>query len=88
MLCPNCGKRRPSVLHHGIISRKKGYTILDREENLIPTCFECNDSREMDTYDSKQRWWRVQVERLGLDVMNEWLILVNLQFTFPPFIPK
>ena len=88
VICQNCGSRPASELHHGIVGRKKGYTVLDRKENLVPLCHQCNFSRVLDNYQGRQKCWNMMIDKWGQSVMDEWLILVNLQFTFPPFEPK
>ena len=85
--CQNCGEKPASELHHCIIGRMKGKTILDRKENLLPVCHDCNYSRILDNYEGHKKCWLIMVDKWGIDVMNEWLILVNLNFTIPPFVP-
>ena len=85
--CQECGEHPASELHHGVVGRKKGYTILDRKENLLPLCHGCNFGRILDTYEGRQKVWRIMVDKWGIDAMNEWLILVNLEFIQPPFTP-
>ena len=88
VVCQNCGQKPASELHHGIVGRKKGYTVLDRKENLLPLCHDCNYSRVLDNYAGRQKVWRMMIDMWGQSVMDEWLILVNLEFTISPFKPE
>jgi hypothetical protein len=64
--------------HHCLIRRRKNTPELDNEINIELVCTYCHNSGDVDTFEHRQAFVNVQIER-GFDV-GEWVRSLTLKY--------
>lgn len=82
--CWVCGIRRADdgghgVIHKGLLRNKRFKKYLSVQENFVPTCRKCNESKFADTWEVRNKMYNLKCDELGQERIDDWLDSIELK---------